>query len=81
VYNKYGFVPSVLPRLAGSAPYYQFTERLGLPMVMGGLGHGVGAHAPDEYMVIEPAPGSRIAGLAQVEKFYVDVLYALAESR
>jgi acetylornithine deacetylase/succinyl-diaminopimelate desuccinylase-like protein len=48
VYNKYGFVPSVLPRLAGSAPYYQFTERLGLPMVMGGLGHGVGAHAPDE---------------------------------
>jgi hypothetical protein len=32
-------------------------------------------------MVIEPAPGSRIAGLAQVEKFYVDVLYALAESR
>jgi acetylornithine deacetylase/succinyl-diaminopimelate desuccinylase-like protein len=80
VFNKYGAVPSVQPRLAGSAPYYIFTDRLKLPMVMGGLGHGSGAHAPDEYMVIEPKPGSRIAGLAQLEKFYVDVLYALAES-
>jgi hypothetical protein len=31
-------------------------------------------------MVIEPAAGSRIAGLAQIEKFYVDLLYALAET-
>jgi hypothetical protein len=31
-------------------------------------------------MVIEPKPGSRIAGLPQLERFYVDVLYALAES-
>ncbi|HSA54865.1 MAG TPA: M20/M25/M40 family metallo-hydrolase [Gemmatimonadaceae bacterium] len=80
VYNRYGFTPSVAPRLAGSAPYYVFTERLGLPMVMGGIGHGSGAHAPDEYMVIEPAAGSRIAGLAQVEKFYVDLLGALAQT-
>lgn len=80
VYNRYGYTPSVAPRLAGSAPYYVFTERLGLPMVAGGIGHGAGAHAPDEYMVIEPAPGSRIAGLAQIEKFYVDLLYALAQS-
>jgi acetylornithine deacetylase/succinyl-diaminopimelate desuccinylase-like protein len=79
VYNKYEFVPSVLPRLAGSAPYYLFTKRLGLPMVMGGLGHGVGAHAPDEYMVMEPAAGSRVAGLAQIEKFYVDLLFALSQ--
>jgi acetylornithine deacetylase/succinyl-diaminopimelate desuccinylase-like protein len=80
VYNKYGFTPSVAPRLAGSAPYFVFTERLGLPMVMGGIGHGAGAHAPDEYMVIEPAAGSKIAGLAGVEKFYVDLLYALTSS-
>jgi acetylornithine deacetylase/succinyl-diaminopimelate desuccinylase-like protein len=81
VYNKHGAVPSVQPRLAGSAPYYVFTERLKLPMVPGGLGHGSGAHAPDEYMVIEPKPGSKIAGLAQVERFYVDLLYALADAR
>jgi len=78
VYNKYGFVPTVAPRLAGSAPYYQFTDRLKLPMIAGGLGHGSGAHGPNEYMVIEPKSGSKIAGLAQVEKSYVDLLYALA---
>ena len=81
VYNKHGYPPSVAPRLAGSAPYWVFTERLGLPMVMAGLGHGSGAHAPNEYMVIEPAAGSRIAGLAEVEKFYVDLLHALAAAK
>jgi acetylornithine deacetylase/succinyl-diaminopimelate desuccinylase-like protein len=80
VYNKHGHPPSVSPRLAGSAPYYIFTDRLGLPLVAGGIGHGSGAHAPNEYMVIEPKEGSRIAGLAAIEKFYVDLLYALAEA-
>jgi acetylornithine deacetylase/succinyl-diaminopimelate desuccinylase-like protein len=79
-YNKHGMTPSVAPRIFGSAPYYVFTDRLGLPMIAGGIGHGSGAHAPNEYMVIEPAPGSLIADLAQVEKFYVDLLYALAEA-
>jgi acetylornithine deacetylase/succinyl-diaminopimelate desuccinylase-like protein len=78
VFNKYKATPSVMPRLAGSAPYYVFTDRLKLPLVAGAVGHGSGAHAPDEYMVIEPKAGSKIAGLADVEKFYVDVLYALA---
>ena len=78
VYNKYGPVPSVAPRLAGSAPYYLFTERLGLPMAMGGLGHGSGQHAPNEYLVIRSKPGSKLAGLAEMEKAYADVLYALA---
>jgi acetylornithine deacetylase/succinyl-diaminopimelate desuccinylase-like protein len=81
VFNKHGATPTVAPRLAGSAPYYIFTDRLGLPMVMGGLGHGSGAHAPNEYMVIEPRTGSRVAGLAAVEKFYVDFLYAFAEMK
>jgi hypothetical protein len=31
-------------------------------------------------MVLEPASGSKIAGLADIEKFYVDLLYALAEA-
>ena len=78
VFNKHGVTPSVAPRLAGSAPYYIFTDRLELPMVIGGIGHGGGAHAPNEYMVIDPRPGSRVAGLADVEKFYVDFLYAFA---
>ena len=78
VFNKHGATPSVSPRLAGSAPYWVFTERLKLPLVSGGLGHGSGAHAPNEYMVIDPKPGSKIADLAEIEKFYVDLLYAFA---
>ncbi|HSM61484.1 MAG TPA: hypothetical protein VK849_11825, partial [Longimicrobiales bacterium] len=81
VFNKYGYTPEVSPRLAGSAPFYQFTERLGLPLVFAGFGHGSGAHAPNEYMVVKPAPGSSVAGLAEIEKAYVDLLYALAEQR
>lgn len=80
VFNKYGHVPTVPPRTAGSAPLYVFTERLGLPILHGGLGHGGGAHASDEYMVIHPPPGHAIAGLAEVEKSYVDLLYAFGES-
>jgi len=80
VYNKYGRTPLVQPRLAGSAPFYVFTDRLGLPMIPGGLGHGAGAHAPNEYLVIEPKPGSTIAGLAEMEMAYADLLYALAEA-
>ena len=79
VFNKYGHTPVVWPRLAGSAPFYQFTERLGLPLVMGSLGHGSGAHAPNEYMVIRPRQGSAVAGLAEIEKSCVDLLFALAE--
>ncbi len=78
VFRKYGVTPRISPRLAGSAPFYQFTERLGLPLVFAGLGHGSGAHAPDEYMVIRPREGSRVAGLSEIEKGYVDLLFALA---
>lgn len=78
VINKYGHPPLVRPRLAGSAPFYQFTERLGLPMVFAGLGHGSGAHAPNEYMLIEPGPETKAVGLAGLEKAYVDLLFALA---
>jgi len=78
VFNKYGATPSISPRLAGSAPFYQFTERLGKPLLFAGLGHGSGAHAPNEYMVIRPKAGSKVAGLAAIEKGYVDLLYAIA---
>ena len=66
------------PWLSGSAPFYQFTERLELPLVFSSPGHGSGAHAPDEYMLIDPAEGSGLSGLDEVEKYYVDLVYALA---
>ncbi|MCH8219919.1 MAG: M20/M25/M40 family metallo-hydrolase [Proteobacteria bacterium] len=78
VFNKYGAPPSVEPRLGGSAPFYVFTDILQLPMVFTGIGHGNGAHGPNEIMVIYPKEGSKIAGLARMEKGYVDILHALA---
>lgn len=80
-YNKYGYRVSIAPRLAGSAPYYVFTDRLRLPMVAGGIGYGTGAHGPNEFMLIEPVAGSKVAGLAAIVKFDVDMLYALSEAR
>jgi acetylornithine deacetylase/succinyl-diaminopimelate desuccinylase-like protein len=81
VFNKHGATPSVAPRIAGSAPYYQFTERLALPMIAAGMGHGTGAHAPNEIMLVEPRAGSKVVGLAAQEKFYVDLLFALAAAK
>ena len=79
VFDKYADSVSVQPRVAGSAPFYQFTQRLGLPLVPAGMGFGTGAHAPNEFMLIEPAAGVAAAGLAEIEKSYVDFVYALAE--
>ena len=79
VFKKYSENIAVQPRIAGSAPFYQFTKRLGLPLVPAGLGFGTGAHAPNEIMLIEPAAGVGAVGLAGVEKAYVDFIYALAE--
>ena len=76
--NKYATDVIVNPRIAGSAPFYQFTERLGLPMVPYGIGYGTGAHAPNEIMLITPNDDVPVAGLADIEKSYVDFLYALA---
>ena len=77
--NKYATDVIVNPRTAGSAPFYQFTERLGIPMVPYGIGFGAGAHAPNEVMLITPKEGVPVAGLAEIEKSYVDFLYALAQ--
>jgi acetylornithine deacetylase/succinyl-diaminopimelate desuccinylase-like protein len=80
-YRKYGITPDVMPRLAGSAPYYVFTDILKLPIVSAGIGYGTGAHAPNEFIVIDPKPGSKLAGITDAEKFYVDLVHAVAAAR
>nr|WP_047168547.1 M20/M25/M40 family metallo-hydrolase [Sphingomonas sp. Y57] len=80
-YRKYGITPDVMPRLAGSAPYYVFTDILKLPIVSAGIGYGTGAHAPNEFIVIDPKPGSKLAGITDAEKFYVDLVHAIAAAR
>ncbi|MBX3174096.1 MAG: M20/M25/M40 family metallo-hydrolase [Gemmatimonadaceae bacterium] len=80
VYRKYGVTPTLSPRLAGSAPFYQFTERLRLPLLFSGMGYGTGAHAPNELMLVRPKAGSKVAGLAEIEKSYVDLLFSLRDA-
>src|SRR5207248_9315930 len=53
VLKRAGIDPLLWPRNAGSYPGYVFTNLpLSLPAGHFGLGHGSGAHAPDEYYVI-----------------------------
>jgi acetylornithine deacetylase/succinyl-diaminopimelate desuccinylase-like protein len=56
VLRRAGIEPAIMPRIAGSYPGYVFTgEPLRLAAGHFGLGHGSGAHAPNEYFVIEPS--------------------------
>ena len=80
VYKKNGIDPVVLPRTAGSWPGYIFTGApLRLPADHFGLGHGSGAHAPDEYYVIE-SKNPKVAGITGAVHSHVEFLYALSQS-
>ena len=80
VYRKGGTDPVILPRSAGSWPGYVFTgEPLHMAAGPFGLGHGSGAHAPDEYYVIE-SKSPRVHGMDGAVRSFVEVLYGLAQS-
>ena len=77
-YHQAGIDPLLWPRLAGSWPGVTFT---GAPLKLAagqfGLGHGAGAHAPDEYWLIESA-NPKVAGMDGAVRSFVDLFYALA---
>jgi acetylornithine deacetylase/succinyl-diaminopimelate desuccinylase-like protein len=77
VYRKSGIDPLMWPRSAGSWPGYVFT---GVPLRLSaghfGLGHGGGAHAPDEYYVIE-STNPKIHGFDGATRSFVEYLYEL----
>jgi acetylornithine deacetylase/succinyl-diaminopimelate desuccinylase-like protein len=78
VYRRLGIDPIMWPRTAGSWPGYVFTgPPLQLPAVQFGLGHGSGAHAPDEYYVIDSI-NPKLAGLNGAVRSQVEYLYELA---
>jgi acetylornithine deacetylase/succinyl-diaminopimelate desuccinylase-like protein len=78
-YRKSGVDPLLWPRMAGSWPGVTFTgEPLRMAAGSFGMGHGGGAHAPDEYFVIE-AENPKVAGLDGAVKSYVEFLYTLAQ--
>ena len=77
-YRRLGYSPQVLPRSPGSWPGYRFTNPpLSLPAAGFGLGHGTGAHAPDEYYLINSS-NAKVRGLDGAVASYVECLYALA---
>ncbi len=77
-YRKLGYDPGLWPRSAGSWPGYLFTTApLSLPAGHFGLGHGTGAHAPDEYYLIE-STNPKVQGLDGAVGSFVEFLYALA---
>jgi len=81
VYRRSKIEPILLPRNAGSWPGYVFTgEPLKLAAGHFGLGHGSGAHAPDEYYVIE-STNPKVQGIDGGVKSYVEYLYELAQTR
>ena len=78
VYQRFGVDAAILPRLAGSWPGYVFTgEPLKLPAGHFGLGHGSGAHAPNEYYVIESS-NPKVQSFDGAVRSYVEFLYQLA---
>jgi acetylornithine deacetylase/succinyl-diaminopimelate desuccinylase-like protein len=81
VYRRSRIEPILLPRNAGSWPGYVFTgEPLKLAAGHFGLGHGSGAHAPDEYYVIESA-NPKVQGIDGAVRSYVEYLYEIARTR
>jgi acetylornithine deacetylase/succinyl-diaminopimelate desuccinylase-like protein len=79
VLKRAGIDPVMWLRNAGSYPGYVFTgPPLSLASGHWGLGHGSGAHAPDEYYVIE-STNPNILGLDGAVMSFVEYLYELAK--
>jgi acetylornithine deacetylase/succinyl-diaminopimelate desuccinylase-like protein len=77
-YRRAGVNATLNPRLAGSWPGAMFTAPpLSLPAGQFGLGHGSGAHAPDEYFVVESS-NPNVAGVVDAAMGYVDLFYQVA---
>jgi acetylornithine deacetylase/succinyl-diaminopimelate desuccinylase-like protein len=80
VYKRSGIEPVVLPRIAGSWPGYVFTgDPLRLAAGHFGLGHGSGAHAPDEYYIIESS-NPMVRGMDGAVRSHVEYLYELGRA-
>ncbi len=78
VYDRAGIANTLYPRLAGSWPGCVFTDApVSLPAGQFGIGHGSGAHAPNEYFVID-STDPKVAGLEGCTMGFVDFMYEMA---
>jgi len=80
VYKRNGIDPVLMPRGPGSWPGFVFTSApLNLSAAHFGMGHGSGAHAPDEYYLIESSK-PKVQGIDGATMSHVEYLYELAMS-
>jgi acetylornithine deacetylase/succinyl-diaminopimelate desuccinylase-like protein len=79
LFEDLGIPYSIRPRNAGSWPGVVFNgPPLNLPATQFGLGRGGGAHAPNEWFLIESSD-PKVFGLDAVTMAYVDYLYVIAD--
>lgn len=80
-YAKMGVKANLNPRLAGSWPGAVFTAPpVSIPAGHFGIGHGSGAHAPDEYFVVD-STNPKVAGITDATMGFVEMLYQMAAVR
>jgi acetylornithine deacetylase/succinyl-diaminopimelate desuccinylase-like protein len=76
--ESYGGKPIVWPFQGYGGPWSIFHADFGAPVVFAtGIGHGGQVGMPDEFFVLDG--GGKVAGLTEIEKFCVDLLYDFAE--
>ncbi len=81
LFKRAGIEPVLWPRNAGSNPGYVFTgEPLKLPQGQFGLGHGGGAHAPNEFYVIESS-NPKVQGFDGATMSFVEYFYELGKGK
>lgn len=79
LFEQTGIPYSIRPRSAGSWPGVIFNGApLNLPAAQFGLGRGGGAHAPNEWFLIE-SNDPRVNGLDEATMAFVDYLYVVAQ--
>ena len=78
VYARAGADVAISPRSPGSWPGSVFTQPpVSLPAGAFGMGYGTGAHAPNEFFVIESS-NPKVLGMVDSAMVYVDMLYEMA---
>lgn len=75
--RAWGAEPVVWPIQPGGGPWTVVPNAFDVPCIRGGA-LGAGGGATNEYFVIEG--DGQVAGLADVEKYHVDLLYAVAHA-
>jgi di/tripeptidase len=80
LYKRHGIDPILWPRTAGSFPGFVFSNPpLNLAVSHFGLGYGTGAHAPDEFYLID-STNPKVLGLDGAVMSFVEYLVELGVS-